>query len=155
MEWHQVASDFENNGSIREIYVLGTDLSDWQCIVDTLRGFEPRPIYRLNGMLTELPIRVEEVFGSHCVGSTILSFIVDDLAVNCHFFVVDEIEFDLDARDVGGLRQVKSLSSFMQLLGSLTNKVVILSAENDVTAAILRYSPENRQVAWVSPQDRR
>ena len=155
MEWRQIAPDFAFDGSWRDIYVLATTLSDWQVVLDMLRQLEPAPIYRVDGVARAIPDRVEDAFESRISAGVLLSFSIGKAVLNCHFFGVDEIEFDLDPRDIGDSDQFKTLIGFMSLLGKLTGKTVLLTPENVRESPILRYSPDTRQVVWVRREGER
>jgi hypothetical protein len=75
--------------------------------------------------------------------------LIGKTVLNCHFFGVDEIEFDLDPREIGDSDQFERLVGFMRLLGELTGKVVLLTPENFKERPILRYSPDTRQIVWI------
>lgn len=149
MEWRQIAPDFVFDGSWRDIYVLDTTLSDWQVVLDRLRRLEQTPVYRVDGTAKAIPDRVEDAFETRGSAGVLLSFSIGKAVLNCHFFGVGEIEFDLDPRDISDSDQFERLGWFMRLLGELTGKVVLLTPENFKERPILRYSPDNRQIVWV------
>jgi hypothetical protein len=149
MEWRQIAPDFAFDGSWRDIYVLDTTLSDWQVVLDMLRQLDPAPIFRVDGVAKAIPDRAEGAFESRASAGALLSVSIGKAVLNCHFFGVDEIEFDLDPREIGDSDQFERLVAFMRLLGELTGKVVLLTPENFKESPILRYSPDTRQIVWV------
>jgi hypothetical protein len=149
MDWQRVARDFEADGSLRDIYVQGTGLNDWQNVVDALRESWPSPAYTLDGEPAALPRRVEAIFDAPREQAALLSLAVGDARVTCHFFVEDEIEFSVDPREIAGPAQVEALTEFMALLGRATGKTVMLTLENAPEAVIFRYSVEEDEVIWV------
>jgi len=78
----------------------------------------------------------------------LLRFWVGDVELACHFFVTNEIEFDLDPRQVGE-SQLRALMEFMARLGDLTGKPVALTPENGPHAQIFRYEPGTKQMSWI------
>jgi hypothetical protein len=149
MEWEQIKSDFDWDGSWRDIYVLGTTIADWQTLLDTIRHrYTPLSFSRF-GESCELPERAEEVPWE--ARGAFLSFAVGGVQLNCHFFRSDEIEFDLDPRQVSGAREVNGLVEFMSCLGRRLGKAVVLTLENTQEAVILRYLPDRDDVVWVPP----
>ncbi len=62
--------------------------------------------------------------------------------INCHFFGDNEIEFDLDPREVTGPAQIDAVSGFMKLLAQTTGKMAILTYENAKEEIILSVTPE-------------
>jgi hypothetical protein len=155
MEWRQIAPDFAFDGSWRDIYVLAATLSDRQLVLDMLRRFEPPPTYSLDGITTALPDRIEDVFKSRASATALLSFSVGQIALNCHFFGKNEIEFDLDPREVDDADRFEALVGFLRRLGELTDKTVLLTPENHQQSPILRYSPDTREVTWIPWESKR
>ena len=152
MDWNRVAGDFEPDGSLRDLYVLETSLDDWQRVLDALQERWPPLAYTLDGDPAVLPRRAEEIFDARRERAAMLSFVVAEATVNCHFFVEDEIEFDIDPREVSRPDQVDALTAFMATLGRVTAKTVLLTMENSPEAVIFRYSAESDEVIWVEPR---
>jgi hypothetical protein len=98
-----------------------------------------------------MPESVAEAFSVRGTASPLLTIVVDVAHLHGHFFSPDEIEFDLDPREVTGLGQAKALADFMRLLGEITAKTVILTAENSQEHVLARYSPGDGEVAWNTP----
>jgi hypothetical protein len=149
MDWKQIAGDFEADGSLRDIYVLGTTLVDWQNVIAGLYKFDPPPIFKINDVPTEIPLDIQEIFNMRSLASTLLSFPLGKMHLNCNFFQDDEIEFDLDPAEVDGQQEIDRLETFMRYLAKTTNKMVILTPENTKETSILRCSPESGEVIWV------
>jgi hypothetical protein len=154
-EWEQIAPEFDPDGGLRDIYVLEASLRDWQVVLDAIRGFQPHPIYAVDGLPEDLPTRVEHIFHRRSDASPMMSFLLLDMTLNCHFFGSDQaendlqkIEFDLNPREVTSSEHLGSLIDFMKLLGNLTNKAVILTPENCIENPILEYDPQSRDVVW-------
>lgn len=62
-------------------------------------------------------------------GISVFGVCVGSVWLNCHFFTVDEIEFDLDPRDVSSAADFAALLHFMQGLGQAVNRPVLLTTE--------------------------
>jgi hypothetical protein len=148
MDWHRIAPDFEPDGSLRDIYILRTDLADWQHVLDALGKWTPAPTLILGGQSASLPVRAEKMFSGD--ERPLLSILVGGATLNCHFFTDDEIEFDVNPAEVTGPSQAEALTAFMTVLGEATNKPVVLTMENSREGVIFRYSPDLQRVEWVS-----
>jgi hypothetical protein len=151
MDWDQVSADFEPDGALRDIYVLDATLADWQAVVDRLRTLNPRPKFCIGGEEVALPIDVTELFfrGPDDLCPS-LHVPLGSATLNCHFFVDDEIEFDLDPREMGP-SLLDPLIEFLKELGTVTAKPVVLTMENMPEAVIMRYDPAVAGVKWVGP----
>jgi len=154
MDWQQIAPDFEPDGSLRDIYVFGTGLSDWQRVLDALRTWEPMPNFTIGGQPANMPDKAEGIFTEARQHGALLSFKVSGAHVNCHFFGHDEIEFDLDPREVTGPAQLEGFERFMGLLGRTTGKSVVMTMENMRESVILRYAPDAQQLEWVASSEK-
>jgi hypothetical protein len=142
MGWTEIASDFEWDGSWRDIYVVGATVDDWQRIIEGLREFRPGPSFYVNGEPAPMPTRIGDVFEQREASSFHLTLEVGSVSLKCHFFDDEEIEFDLDPREVKGPAELKALSEFMRFLAERTGKVATLTHENIKSAVILTVRPE-------------
>ncbi len=153
MDWRMIASDFTWNGSWRDIYVLETSEADWQAVWDVLRAWEPPAVFIVDGVVEPMPACVEAVLAFRDQQSALLSFYVGPVRLNCHFFSQDEIEFDLDPREVTGPVKAGTLADFLKLLGETTGKSVVLTEENAKEILIARYAAESGHVVWAAAPD--
>ena len=61
--------------------------------------------------------------------------------MNCHFFTEQEIELDLDPRELPADEDILRLTHFMALVGDGLQREVLLTYENGPEGPIVRYSP--------------
>ena len=57
------------------------------------------------------------------------SFTIESIVVNCHFFLQDDIEFDVDPRKVKQDFQIATVIKFMQTISWSLDREVIMTAE--------------------------
>jgi hypothetical protein len=143
MTWTDLASEFEWDGSWRDIYVIGATVDDWQRVLDALSALSPGPSFYVNGEPAPMPARMEDVFGQRETSSFFLTLDIGNVGLKCHFFDDEEIEFDLDPREIKGPTELKAVSDFMTLLADRTDKTAILTHENIKSAVILAVAPES------------
>jgi hypothetical protein len=120
----------EWDGSLRDLYILNTTVDDWQSLIDFLLQSEYPNTYTVNGEIAEFPSRVERVFETRNKATTLLSVRVDKVMLNCHFFCEEEIEFDLDPREITDKAHLRRLFEFMKRVGQVVGKDVLLTLEN-------------------------
>ena len=132
------------DSSCRDLYVLNTSVADWEAFLDlaTLYPFD----YTYDGEPRELP-SVAQVFRDQD-GTHLLRIHLDAVTLNCHFFDEDEIELDLDPRQVVSGEQHEQVLDFMERLGSALSKTVLLTPENSRNQPLLTYSAESS--TWAS-----
>ena len=123
-DWNEAKKLFEWDGSLVDIFVARTTLTDWANLLFLLRQRAWPYKYQEEDIEMEMP---SEFVGSAL--SRLLMVQVGHLSVNCHFFDEDEIEFDIDTREVKGPADYDELLGFMRMIGASLGKPVCLAAE--------------------------
>jgi hypothetical protein len=59
--------------------------------------------------------------------------------INCHFFVPDEIELDIDPREVTGPEELAAVLQFVEQLARATGKDAVLTPESSPEIVLLHY----------------
>jgi hypothetical protein len=139
---------FYIDGSLRDIYVLGTNKHDWRVLLNFLR-LEIYPLeFFVEGELRPLPGRIEDIFAQAHEYDVHLRIDEAHLALHCHFFTSKEIEFDLHPRDFHTEQQVVRLLDFIRTIGKLLNREIILTPENASTVPLFRFHPTTGKEEW-------
>ncbi|MGC4122776.1 MAG: hypothetical protein QM765_51030 [Myxococcales bacterium] len=146
LDWPRQKDFFAPDGSLRDIYVLGTNAEDWATVLSWL-GSRCRAECTQNGSPIPLPSRFDQVSRE----SLLLTVWVGETDLCCHFFVVDEIEFDFVPNQVDEAR-LRQLLTFMGELGELTGRTVIMTPENWREAPLFKFTPGTSRVAWVGEE---
>ncbi len=149
MDWSRIKAEFEWDGSLRDIYILGTSQVDWDRVVEILRQRDPEPLLSLGDNVGPIPQPFPS-FETIFEHGALLRTVVEGMVINCHFFGADEVEFDLDPREVVGPGQVTALEAFMADLGTATGRDVILTHENARTDVICRWRAETGTAIWAA-----
>lgn len=130
--WEDVAADFQPDGALRDIYVLNANLDDWRAVLEHL-GSGPYGARLDDAPPGPLP-DAAELFGE---ARRVLRFSVAGMEVCCHFFLVEELEFDLEPREVTR-ENYPHLLDLMRTLVRVTGKPAILTYENMQRGVIIR-----------------
>ena len=146
MKWEDYAVEFKWDGSLRDIYVLETSISDWQKLFVFLRWSVYKFSYQVDE-LEELPSSLE-IFSGKREYKGLLCVEVGDVGLNCHFFSPDEIEFDFSPDEIKSEAHAKSVFDFMSQLGRALNKEVVLTPENISEHPIFKFSPVTQKVEY-------
>ena len=62
IDWSAVAHEFEWDGSLRDMYVQDTSVTEWQVVLDAIRTRYPPLTFLAGGVPSELPEIAAEVF---------------------------------------------------------------------------------------------
>ncbi|MEZ5436728.1 MAG: hypothetical protein R3F12_00015 [Lysobacteraceae bacterium] len=118
-------------------------LGDWDNFLSFSHQVGAR--YSFDGNEALLPTAAE-IFENR-TGSHLLVFDVDGVAVNCHFFTSDEIELDIDPREISSEAQHVSVLEFVSDLVAAVRKDATITPENSPDDPFLRLSAATR--TWV------
>lgn len=141
IRWEMCKQDFEwDDGSLRDIYIFKTTLHDWQTLSDFLRStYELK--YSIDGGHKAFPKLASEVFAVRAKANAQLNFQAGKILFACHFFDPEEIEFDIDPREIKSQSDLDTLLNFMQEIGNAICKPVSLAPENGREFPIISYEP--------------
>jgi hypothetical protein len=136
-----IKSDFECDGSVRDIYIMHCTLDDWAKTYEVLAEW-PRSEFFVDDIAQPPPSRVEDVFALIEKSAALLRVRVGNSVVNAHFFWAEEIECDIDPREVTSQAGLDALLDFIRQLGDATGKRFMLSPENLPESPFLSYWPQ-------------
>jgi hypothetical protein len=141
LAWETVRVEFAFDGSWRDIYVCESDIATWQRMLDGLRAAGYELGYFRDHQPVELPVDAEQAFPLRGECDRRLGVRFAGVLANCHFFTQEEIEFDIDPREVKGQEQLDAVFEFMRCLAEATGKEAILTPENCPHIVIFRVRP--------------
>jgi hypothetical protein len=134
-------SKFAWDGSLRDLYVQNTTLSEWTYLLDFLKSSNFKCAYFINGAEADLPTDAAQVFEQRRTADTTLTLWVSRVGFKCHFFTENEIEFDFDPREVTDDQALIDILQFMSNIGKALNKRMVLTPENAPEAVIFSFEP--------------
>ena len=152
MNWHDYQIEFAPDGSLRDIYVFETALSDWQKLVDFLRNSKYQCTFLDDNSEHNLPDDVVTIFDKSLTTWALLSVQVGDIILSCHFFSPEEIEFDFVPNEIKTQSEAEQIFDFMRRLGQSLNKEVVLTPENGRAFCIFKFSPASNELRYFPAQ---
>ncbi|UWP91202.1 hypothetical protein K3X13_08845 [Aliiroseovarius crassostreae] len=134
-DWDSHKCIFHPDGSLRDIYVFNTNEDDW----DKLLAFakEEGAVFIVDGDRRPMPDHISMVnFGA---SAQIVAFRRGALDINCHFFTLDEIEMDIDPKQVSDQSGFDCVLSFLRDLGRALNRNAVLTEESSPQSVWFSY----------------
>ncbi len=124
--------------SLRDIYVKNTTISDWEKLITLLNAK-----YTVSFGIDEKQISIEYVKRmfkdkSGEMHRKSASIYLEGVTVNCHFFIEEEIEFDVCAKEIVSELECNTVIDFMRSISSELEKEIILCDENDEECPIIK-----------------
>ncbi len=147
MLWDEVRGEFDFD-SWRDIYLSDCDMAAWQRMLDGLRTANYGMEYFRCGQAAELPTDAAQAFPQPGRCDCLLSVRFSGVLANCHFFTPDEIEFDIDPREVKGQDQLDALLGFIRCLAESVGKDAMMTPENCPEIVIFRVRPGQARVEY-------
>jgi hypothetical protein len=131
---------WERDGALRDIYVFESNPGEWQKLLDWVRIAYPIT-FKVDDLDTPLPASVGTIFRDQGEHTHLLAVQAGDVNIHCHFFLKDEIEFDVNPREIEGEAQEHEVVRFMRGLAKALGKQVVLTMEGAPDWVYLRVDP--------------
>lgn len=149
LTWDEYKSAFEWEGHYRDIYVLETDIKHWKTLLEYLaEGHYPLK-YSVNDVELPLDTNAWQIFRLWKTDKRAnMSIDVSGIVVNCHFFDQNEIEFDIDPREVTDESKALAIFEFMSQIGAELQKDVFLTEENAQEDAWFTYEVATGEIVF-------
>jgi hypothetical protein len=130
--WVSVKDEFEWDGSWRDIYVLDTGPEEWRCFLELVYQNPSEINFYIDGEMTDQPppVSIAEALSIREKAAPTLFVNKSGLIFACHFFTDEEIELDIDPRQVDCEDRYKILIGFCQDLSLAVSRKVIVTPEN-------------------------
>ena len=133
MNWNEIKWIFEPDGTLRDIYIKNVNIDIWIKLISYLnQKFDIK--YGSNGAnkidleyVTESLTNHDEKRERYSA-----SIIIDNIIINTHFFFDQEIEFDLDPKEINSKSNFEKVLNFMTNISKILNREVILTGENQI-----------------------
>ena len=148
MNWSMVKADFGRDGSLRDLYVYETSIADWEAFLSSLSSWPYEVRFFVNGEESDAPATAADAFRIGAEAALTLRVNVKGVSVCTHFFVPEEIELDVDPREIDGPEKLKALSQFIRELGQALDRVVEITHENSPELVIARFLPSTGEFSY-------
>jgi hypothetical protein len=145
MDWDECKAAFYVDGTLRDIYVHYTTDADWGKFL-TYASSLKTSFYR-RGEPAQLPTQVSEIFEEH---SFFLVIELGKVSLKCHFFTVDEIELDIDPKEVTSQQELDAIIDVLVGIGKSLDKDVVLTDENCPDSKWFEYNAATGTVVFTS-----
>ena len=128
MDWDACKAAFYVDGSLRDIYVHNTTAADWGKFLKYTSTLKTS--YFRNGEPDQLPVQASKIFQEIQNSSLLLVVKLGNVNLNCHFFTEDDIELDIDPKEVTSQREFDAVVGVIVGIGKSLDMDVVLTDEN-------------------------
>jgi hypothetical protein len=121
------------NGSLRDIYVFGTNIHDWRKWTDLVNEKYKVEFYDAKTDLIKSKIdfrTVEEYWTQKDRESITATIKLGKVNIKCYFFIASEIENDIDPRELKSLDDHSGVLNYLRDISVTLDKEVFVTTEN-------------------------
>lgn len=146
--WRLSQRDFQSDGSLRDIYVRGTNQTDWNAVLAVVRGmFAPVRVTTGEGSA------MNHLSPNHFNGKqrVQVTFNIGDVEIIGHYFEASAIELSLDPKSVITSAVLGELLRFAVSVARFVGRTVVITPENAPDLPIFMVQPTGH-VEFLAPQ---
>ena len=144
---------FTKNEALLDIYVFDTTEDDWNNVLNYLYSSNKYTnIFFIDQQHSPVLMDVKNIFDLTSDHGIRLCIDEEQLQINCHFFIVEEIEFDIDHRSIDSDNRLNRLMEFIHDIGDLLQKRVVMTPESESHIHYLLFDPQTQTDTWSFPQ---
>lgn len=140
--WSDIKWIFESDGSLRDIYVQDVSWTDWEIVIELLNKQ-----YQLTcAGISQIDKKYvfEYLTGeSRNKGVSIAEIQLEGIRVHCYFFLMDQIEFDVNPKEINSIQDFEKLEALMIDVSKATEKQVTLTGESNPTFPLIKIDVKN------------
>lgn len=151
--WDYVKDFFDPDlmGALPDVRVAGASVEDWQAVFDLVRSSGWMWEYSAGGVVGPLPTAAEVLSRpADAEVADLRVWPIPDVLAIFRPMSVDEIDFDVDLRQLQGQVGVDILCGFLSAIGRRLGKPVAMTAEGDDANPVLGFTPAADRVVLLA-----
>jgi hypothetical protein len=155
--WGEISWIFDPDGSWRDIYVQDISIEDWASLIDLLNLK-----YDLHFSSPKLAPadKIDKAYiidylndQSGELESPFVTVKLGEISANCHFFLPNQIEFDIDPSEVNSINDFDQIAKFMISVSEILENQVTLTWENDIKFPLIKVDVDRNINTILSKRD--
>ncbi|WKL48016.1 hypothetical protein Q1W71_24090 [Flavobacterium pectinovorum] len=156
--WEEINWIFEPDGTLRDIYVENVTIEEWMILIDFLNfnhviRYGPTGENQLTNII-DLEYSIQYLNDkTGLMESKCASIIIDSIIINLHFFTIDQIEFDIDPREINSFEDYKKVANFMNQISEKLEKPVILTGENQIDFPLIQVDFSKKLISALTKKE--
>lgn len=131
--WKNIKWIFEPDGALRDIYVQDVSLNEWRKVIDLINEK-----YQVANQINKDYVVEYLTDETGEIESKSASIFLGKIQLNCHFVLEDQIEFDLDPKEVNSIEDFELIEGFMIEISKLINSQITLADENNPKLPLIK-----------------
>jgi len=150
--WKDIKWIFEPDGSLIDIYVQEVSLDDWRKVISLIN--EKYKVKYDGTNLIDEKYSIEYLTDDTGeMESKSASIHFDDIQLNCHFFLEDQIEFDIDPKEINSIQDFETIESFMIDISTELDNQVTLTGENNIKFPLIKIDTNRGIIKYLTEEE--
>lgn len=155
LNWSDVNWIFEPEGSLRDIYIKNVRAEDWIVLIDHLNQNYVVKFgsYGENKIINKIDKEyILQYFSDQTaeMETKSASIFIDKIMINLHFFSDEEIEFDIDPKEINSNSDLEAIIQFMNNMSQILKKEVILTGEGENEYPLITVDYGSKKIVFVT-----
>lgn len=141
--WNDIKWIFEPNGSLRDLYVQETSIEDWEKIIDLLN--EKYQVKYWKSESDEYVFQIDKEYSiAYFLDETgemefrHIKIQLGSVQMNFYFFLVEQIEFDIDPKEINSIDDFEQIENFMIDVSRILGKQITLTEESSPKLPLMK-----------------
>jgi hypothetical protein len=130
------------DGSLRDVYIFNTVSADWDAFLRLAQSYPHE--YTSDWEAKSLPTAAS-IFQDR-EHSHLLCILAGSVRIRCHFFVMEEIELDIDPKEIKGEGEHVAVLQLVEQLSQAIQKDAVITLETSPDNVLLKY--EHARFSW-------
>ena len=127
-------------------------VEDWQRVGDIVRARGWPETFSADGDVVSTPESVAPIFELADHQTILWRFSPDpNVGVHCHFFAVDEIELDVDPKEIVGQEEFDAVCEVIRVIGQALGRSVDVTEDSGHSEVFMRYDASTDSLVRVPP----
>ncbi|MGN9167037.1 protein export chaperone secb [Paenibacillus jamilae] len=144
MNYDEVANEvFFEDGSLRDIYILDTDIQIWAIIFEYLESNEINYRVTIDGLITRTR-DITELLRIKKEASIGITIECSEIDICGYFYEGSVIEFDISPIQIDSEKKIDILMNFLKSLSRKLNKTIIITPEMTMEEVLVRVEPKGK-----------
>ena len=141
-KWSDIQWVFEPDGSLINIYVQDISLREWEKLIDHLNTYFNLTYSDQDKIVKKYVLEyLQDTSGE--LESKSLTIHLGQIKLNCYFFLSEQIEFDIDPKEVNSLSDFELIEKFMTSISDTLQEQITLTAENNPEFPLFKVDTKN------------
>ncbi|QNF32125.1 hypothetical protein HUW51_05040 [Adhaeribacter swui] len=147
MNWTDLKEKiYYQDGSYRDIYVLQTNVADWEIWIDYVNKNYRLDWFNRKTDKSENQIDfgvIKEFWSANHDLYSIAKVFIDKIQINAHFFDSTEMESDIDPSEFNSIKDHDKLIKYISDVSKLLDKELILTPENEPKTILFKVNKDD------------